>query len=364
MAPKKGKKAQTEPRTRAKRGEKPRKPRPKEKAASEEAESSEGSEESETEMRDPRLTAPRKEFSGSEADRGKYRNWKRSVVLWRKQYTKATDHQLGAKLMETVTGEAEELVFESLPEGDETYVAVVEVMDKAYGDKGLPETLEAQTSFDEFARGKLTLQTFLTKYKTLRAKAVRYGHQVSEKTDGAKLLSKSELTATQYQGVVQAVRLEAKVKGEVYVTPAYEPTMEALESLAQTLTVQDQAKGLRKRDAAALVAGQGPQKWPRKGDKGDGKGKGQWKGKGKGQWKDQQKGGGKGTCWQYANTGKCKFEGSCKFQHGPKEGKAKGKGKGECWFHKEGKCTRGENCKFSHGEAAKREAPPPRPAGE
>ena len=73
--------------------------------------------------------------------------------------------------MECLTGDAEELVYAKVVEGSETFTEVIGVLDRAFGDKGLPESLAALNEYNDFTRGKLTLMTFLTKHTTLRAKA-------------------------------------------------------------------------------------------------------------------------------------------------------------------------------------------------
>ena len=92
--------------------------------------------------------------------------------------------------------------------------------------------------------------------------------------------------------------------------------------------------------------------------------------------------GGKGMCFQFQNTGKCKFGNKCKYQHArgassspnrssrshsrashssrgsspsrssPGRSRPKDKSKIPCRFFKSGKCKRGETCPFLHESAA------------
>ncbi len=304
---------------------------------------------------DPRLVPPKKVFSGE--DRDKYTNWRRSVVLWRSKYKHASSSRLGACLMEVIEGDAEDVIYAQLAEGEETYSAIMGILDSSYGEKGLPETLAAQHDYDSCARGKKSLTEFLLEFKTKRAKAVRHGLSASPETDGAKLLAKCELTTTQHAGILQTLRMEAKIAGDDFVMPKYAETLAALETLAQTLAIQDQnAEGTRKRKAALVGASDAAPKWQRsdKGKKQSGKTKGAWKGDGKGQK-------GKGICWDF-QAGKCSRGSSCRFAHGHggsaagqggkfTKGSAKGTGKAACrqWSAK-GTCSYGASCRFSHGD--------------
>ena len=318
----------------------------KKKKDSEEEESEE-SEESEEEERDPKLEKPKKDFKGEE-EREKYKSWRRGITIWRNQYSKQSELKLGAKLMECLTGDAEELVYAKVVEGSETFTEVIGVLDRAFGDKGLPESLAALNEYNDFTRGKLTLMTFLTKHTTLRAKAVKYGLAVSERTDGALLLQKAQLTSTQHTGIVQTLRVEAKLAGTVFVTPEYTPTFEALEMLAQSLMTMDDQQGRQKRKMAFIGAEDTPKRF--KTDKGKDKG-----------GKDKGTGKGKGLCWEYAQKGSCQFGAACRYSHGgagkpggKDKGKDKGGGKGAqvrpaCrQYAQKGACAYGKGCWFHH----------------
>ena len=337
--------------------------------------------------RDPRLVVPKKTFAG-EQEREQYRNWRRGISIWRSQYSKQSEQKLGAKLMEVLLGDAEDIVFATLPSGGESYSAILEVLDSAFGDKGLPEALSALNDFNACVRGKQTLASFIVRFKTLRAKAMKYGLTPSEATDGAILLQKAELTSTQHTGIVQTLRIEAKVQGAEFTTPKYAPTLEALETLAQTLQTQDVAQGRGKRQAVFVAEEQPGAKRARvetlignKGKKGDGKGgrggkadfggKGGFGGKYNNAGKEQHKW---GICTQFSKTGKCSFGDQCKYKHGEGSNAAalkdqqqdqatllgkgpKGKGKGGakekksntvCRDFKAGKCSRGASCWFKH----------------
>ena len=328
--------------------------------------------------RDPRLVPPKKTFSG-ESERANYQNWRRGITVWRNQYDHQSESKLGAKLMEVVVGDAEDLVFATLEEGTELYDEIMRVLDGAFGERGLPESLSAINTYNACSREKDSLGTFLTKYKTARAKALKYGLTTSEKTDGAQLLQKAELTSTQATGVLQALRIESKLAGEDFVTPRYTPTLEALEMLAQTLAAQDVSQGRQKRPAA-LLAGQPEPKYPRKGKDGKDKGGGKGKYGGKKDGKNGGKGGGGASgqhrqpTWrdgdwscpsckdhQFAKNEKCRQCGSANPTSAAKKGgkdgkepgkKGDGKGKGPskqpCREHVKGTCQRGATCWFSH----------------
>ncbi len=331
------------------------KPKAKPKAAPKKAAAPASSDESEVELeagtwaQEPRLLPPKKVFEGAQ-DKDKYSNWRRATMLWRGKYEVTSDKRLGASLCEVIGGEAEDLVFASLAEGDETFTAVMEILDGAYGEKGLPEAIQAQNAYDEAKRGKKSLGDFLTLYKTARSKAIRHGLTPSPATDGAKLLQACQLTATQQTGVLQTLRLEAKLAGKVFAQPEYKSTLDALEMLAQTLSMQDQEdRGTRKRPA--LAANVVP-KYHRKGDpKGGGKGRQDGPGKGP-EWTPASSG---GACKFFAK-GTCNKGSACRFDHSKggkatdgKSGKKKGDSKGACHqWSKGGSCTYGEKCRFSH----------------
>lgn len=354
MPPKKGSSAKAKTKTKPKAA-------PKKAAGPASDEESDAEPEAGSWAQEPRLLPPKKTFEGAQ-DKEKYTNWRRATMLWRSKYELTSDKRLGASLCEVIGGEAEDLVFASLAEGGETFTAVMEILDGAYGEKGLPEAIQAQNAFDEAKRGKKSLGDFLTLYKTARSKAIRHGLTPSPATDGAKLLQACQLTATQQTGVLQTLRLEAKLAGKVFAQPEYKATLDALEMLAQTLSMQDEGKKVEKRPAGLLSATDPVPKRPRWDD--------QPKGPGKGPATKGPKGLGKGTgaCNQFAQSGKCSYGDACRFRHDG-GGKPKGK-KGKDWkkggdkgkssdgkpaakvpcrsWAKDGTCTYGDGCRFSH----------------
>jgi hypothetical protein len=192
---------------------------------------------------------------------------------------------------------------------------------------------------------------------------MRHGLTPSPDTDGAKLLQACQLTATQQTGILQALRLEAKLGGKVFAKPEYQTTLDALEMLAQTLSMQDnEDRGTRKRPA--LMTDVAP-KYPRNNQpKGHGKGQSSGPGKGPG-WTPLSSG---GVC-KFWVKGTCSKGEACSFKHskGPKGGKptdGKKGGKGACHqWTKGGSCTFGDKCRFSHegkgGKGAPGKATPP-----
>ena len=299
---------------------------------------------------------PRKEFNGK--DKSLYPNWRRPAFVWKNNYPKASEKQLGAALMEVVVDDAEDTVYGCTADGDETFANIIKALDGPYGEKQLSASTQYVQQFKVLTRGKKSLQDFLAIYTTARQKAVRFGWTPSPDTDGMDLIMACEITATQQAGVLQALQLKAEMLGKEFARPEYATAYSALDTLASTLAMMDTARGVEKRPAGLLSSTE-PTKRPRTEyhqPKGPGKGlpTGGPKGSGKGQ----------GVCNQFAQAGKCLYGEACRFSHakgGKQHGKGSGKGKSKkgpggkpkagapcrLWA-KDGTCTYGDGCRFSH----------------
>ncbi len=303
--------------------------------------------------RDPKLIAPKKTFDGS--DREKYPIFRRSIVLWRNRYKHKSQKDLGSYLLDAVEGAAEVKVMTLVPEGQETFDKILELLDAKYGGNTLTRATAALSEFRELKRGKSTLADFLGLYEIARAKAITHGWSPSEKTDGADLLNACELPTAAHAGVLQSLKNNAKITA--HGLPEYEATRENLELLAETYAIKD-SKEHNSRKRPAMVAEHQPQpKWqrPANGQRGQPKGGGK----------------GKGVCYDFLD-GKCQRGASCKYAHskdggkglkggdrkGLKGGDPKGGGKGSegkgrkstapCRDYAKGQCKRGDACWFSH----------------
>ena len=283
-----------------------------------------------------RVEPPKKSFDGT----GDFEAFSRAVTIWSQKYpASVTDHQLGAELIEVVTGEAQETVFAHVPEGAETGEMIMAALRRRYGKKAMPKAMSAVENLASCKRGKKTLRSFLNDYASLRAKAETAGEVMCPNTSGTKLLSAAGLSPALH---TQVLSLIAAQGGKGFQNmPTYDSVLDQLEILAQTYEAQDVSGETRKEKTVYLSE-----------QKGAKKGKG--KGKGKGKDKHGEKGKGKGK-----NRGK------------DGKGKAKGKGKGagkgrpwekpRCWeFDEKGTCQWGKECKFSHEpvqKGQKRESP-------
>ncbi len=312
-----------------------------------------GESSSEPEVDEPKLTVPKKEFSG---DKPKFENWKRSVQLWRSKYPSQNQKMLGANLMECISGDAEDSIFANLEPGAETYDAIMATLERAYGDRDLAASTRIVSEFKELKRGKLSLSSFLPMYVTARNRARRYGLTVSPATDGSDLLNACELSVSQHSNILQQLQVRAELAGEEFARPAWEPTLKALEMLASTFEIHDQQRKIQKRPAALMTTeSSGPDVKRPKPDKGNPT---QHKGKGdqtKGNTSAKGKGQPKAPCRNWQSSGTCRFGDKCHYKHderGPprKEGgKGGAGGKGVCrQWAKDGTCTFGGTCKFGH----------------
>ena len=298
---------------------------------------------SESEVEEPKLTVPKKEFTG---DKPKFENWKRSVQLWRSKYPSQSQKMLGANLMECISGDAEDTIFANLEPGAETYDAVMATLVRAYGDRDLAASTRIVSEYKELKRGKLSLSTFLPMYVTARNRARRYGLTVSPMTDGSDLLNACELSVSQHSNILQQLQVRAELAGEEFARPAWEPTLKALEMLASTFEIHDQQRKIQKRPAALMTAecSEPDVKRPK-----PDKGKGQSKGKGQP----------KAPCRNWQTSGTCRFGDKCRYKHErghapPRKGDGKGGGGGKGVCHewtKGGTCSYGDKCRFAHNKA-------------
>ena len=299
-----------------------------------------------------KLCPPKHAFDGREGD---YDMWAaRSVDIWRRKYgDAATDDQLGAELVEALSGEALTAVFALIKEGREGFDDVMKTLAARFGRRTVPKMLEASRLLAKCTRSRgQTLREFLGLYSQRRSRAEQLGEQFCEKTSGVRLLECAELAATQQAQIMSNLTMGRK--GGLDRMPTYEDVRDQLEVLAQTLEARDQREGGKKKDQTALLGLEQEEKKTKR-PKGGGKG-----GRGGKGGKDKQGGGGgAGSCYNCGKPGhfarECKSAPQGAGGKGVGKGKGKGKGKGgkvdlPCWYHDRGeKCPYGAECRFTHG---------------
>jgi len=314
---------------------------------------------SEDEPTTQRVVAPKRIFKGDDAM--DFISWKRHIRLWRSRYPNVDGGILGSYLMDAVAGKAEKCVNARVKPDQETYITIMDALEKRYGEKKIPAISKYIQKLNSMARGKGNLADFLDDYEEARQEAILHGWTPSPETDGIQLMQACGLSTTQQVGILSRLQAEGG-------SPSYTSMMNELELLASTLKMADDMNtNTNKVEGTALFA-------PSKGGKGASKGGGKSAGKG-----------GKGLCKFYAKTGRCSYGDKCKFSHGGKghnikggygkslKGKSHGKGGGVCYDYQQGKCWR-NNCKFAHvkqhmdakpkdepGAAPAGAAPPPNP---
>ncbi|HIE68833.1 MAG TPA: zinc finger CCCH domain-containing protein [Planctomycetes bacterium] len=319
---------------------------------------------------EPRLMPPKLSFDGS--DREKYRNFRRGVTVWRSKYTTTSDRRLGSSLMECIEDKAADKVYDNLAEGEETYANILKVLDSVYGQKELPATTKYLMEFRAMKRDKQNLADFLADYKTARTRAIRYGMTPSPETDGCDLLVACSLTVGQHSQILQNLQMAAKMSGETFAKPAWDPTLDQLELLAQTFMIHDEDRKVKKRPTLAAMPKRAPGKRPPPSGGDDDAPSHKRPRDGKGAGGKGSMGRKRGVCWDF-QQGKCTRGGACKFAHDKAGGTGKGDGKGvgkggvgkggdkggkggaaatksknPCRDFAAGSCRRGEACWFSH----------------
>ena len=303
-----------------------------------------------------KLEPPKCKFDGS----GDYEVFRRQVKVWLSKYPDVyQEQQLGAELMEVLSGDAIEAVFAVVDEGAEAISIIMQALDDRYGKAAMPKATSAVEQFASCKRGKRTLRTFLRDYTALRSKAQRAGKVMCPNTSGTDLLMAAELSAALHTQVLSTIAASGKEGALRKDMPAYAAVLEQLEILAQTYEAQDDNKKERRAMLTSTEedsSSKGKDSWKK------GAGKGGWqkfggKGAGKGGW---QKNSGKGGKYGGGKGGKFGKGGGKTGKGGGKAGKGmgsqgKGKGKGEqsglCWYIQSGEvCPYGDACKFSHGQ--------------
>ena len=303
-----------------------------------------------------KLEPPKCRYDGT----GDYDVFRRQAQVWCDKYAECsyTEKQLGAELLEVLSGEAIGAVFATVEPGMEAVSYVFDALDARFGKKAMPKATSAVEELASCTRGKMSLRQFLNKYTELRAKAQRAGEIMCPNTSGTKLLKAAQLSAALHTQVLATIASSGKPGAMVKNMPSYEAVLEQLNTLAEVYESQDAATKERR----AFVAAQeeepkgkgGWQSWDRgkagggygAGKAGGGKGAGKaGGGKGSGKAGGGKAGGGKAGWQSGKHGGKPGNKGTAS------KGKGSGKGKqlGLCWYIEKGEtCPYGDKCKFSH----------------
>ena len=319
----------------------------------------------------PKLVAPKKSFTGKE-------DWiltERWIAVWYADYQdEYTDAQIGRRLMDVISGDAELAINATISAGQETYTGVMKCLQQFFGKRTAQQTAEKEAALSEHKRAGAKVGDFVREHIKRFAEAKAVGEQWSSATGGTKLLKAADLSVSQEAQMRATIATKQAMLGQPVGNPSYADVLEQLWGLADVYAVADSKKAQGKKkpgkgqEETALFTGGGEHAnadgrkkwWQKKGKTGkDGKGKGKGaKGKGKGKWNGK----GKRNQWNANNTwssgGKWNDGGKGKgkwsdWGKGPKQeqwGDDKKKhGAGICRWDAEGKpCPYGDKCKFEH----------------
>ena len=305
----------------------------------------------------PKMEAPKTRYDGTASD---WKSWQRTVKLWYNTRSKwASERTLGSLLMESIDGEAKDVVYSHVKEGKEKYGKIMKVLEDEYGLDAVLRTTDAITELRACKRaGGMSLQKHLKDYHGLRLTAIKEGLTPSQ-TDGVDLLASCDLAPQTHTNVL--IQLGGDVNNVNYKQVR---TLLKTIAKAEELKVRerrargdaDEPRG-RKRGGEVLVADVSEEKRHKtgKGKWGGGKGSGA-KGKGKGT----------GLC-KFFLAGNCKFGADCWKSHespslfaGPKGQKGAGKFLAGDW-----ECPKCKTHNFAKNETCfKKECGEKRPQGK
>jgi len=306
----------------------------------------------------PKLFAPKKAFTGKEDWVSTYR-W---ITVWHSDYKEYyTDEEIGRKLMDAISGEAETSVNATIQAGEESFSKIMQGLQKFYGKRNPQITAEKKNALTSHRRAGCKMVDFIREHTKRFAEANAVGESWSSATAGTKLLKAAELSVAQRSNLVSTLKTRDKATGVPDRNPDYDGVLEELWGLADSYAVADEmkpgeGKKTKKKDeeSQALLSYGGDRanqhgkkkkgKGKGKGKKGKGKGKGKRDGKGGkekkafGAWQGGSQGGGKGKWWEKKDDGK----------GGGWEDK-KAAGPGICHYYAKGEdCPYGEDCRFEH----------------
>ncbi len=325
----------------------------------------------------PKLVPPKKSFDGTE-DWTKTSRW---MTVWQKDLAPHyEDDEIGRKLMEVISGKAENSVNSIIPEGNETYTGIIAALKRFYGKRVAQQTSEKEHALTTHSRDGAMMADFIKEHVMRMSEAQAVGEEWSATTAGMKLLKAAQLSVSQRATIIANLKTRERAMGkDGDGNPSYDGVLEELWGLADSYAAADEgkAKKAKKKDGAedktALLGvdgdhanADGKKKWRKgdrkgKGDKGKGKGgKGNRKGKG-----DKGKGKG-GRSKKKAFWGEQQSQGGWNQQGGKGWGTGgwnswdkdkKEYGDGVCHFYARGEtCPWGKDCRFKHeGQQRKKE---------
>jgi hypothetical protein len=263
-----------------------------------------------------------------------FKTWAREVRAWQRIGTDQ-GHSHDALYLSLMKGLPKGVKSQVMGELDDDALSLPSVMDLLKRDYGGIEVVSNDRLRKEYRSLRRDtnegLDAFVKRYRRVRAKVRAAGMIESSVSDVGDLLEACCLDVGQHSAILLALRKEK-----------LETPEERLEFVLGELSALQEMYGLRANTEAdqptALLAetnpGKGPGSWDswRHKDKGGKKGKwgqkGAWSGKTGGKKGKKDKGGGKGKhgsdqdggkgsgiCFQWRDTGTCKYGDACRFKH-------------------------------------------------